>query len=93
MKEYATSGHYRRQKDESSEPPHDVSGEMRWCARFPTLIDVVAHFFDELRHKVRTNRLVPAALDFHTCRTKISGITADAGESRAMKGALEIVAV
>jgi hypothetical protein len=35
---------------------------------------------------VRTDRLVPAALDFHARRAEISGIAADAGESFAMKG-------
>src|SRR5271154_5400783 len=54
-------------------------------AGFPTVVDVVAHFLDELRHKVRADGFMPAALDFHARRTEISGITTDAGESFAMK--------
>jgi hypothetical protein len=59
---------------------------VEWRTCFPMLINVVAHFFDEFRHKVCTNRLVPAPLDFHASGAEISGIAADAGESFAMKG-------
>ena len=62
---------------------------MRYAARWSavtvaTLIDVVAHFFDQLRHKVRTDGLVSAAFDLDARRAEIPGVAADASESFAV---------
>src|ERR1017187_1548262 len=74
-----------RERMNPVQPPQRVRGQMNRCTILPIVVHVVAHLFDDARYQVRTDRLVPAPLDFNSRRRPVARKRADPLKSNSVQ--------